>query len=91
MWTDTLKRTEAEYTGEAFQALQEEQWAAPLLRKIEQCGGIFSAPMPLLLEVRIAYAFHRSRLTPEYEFATGSGAKSVDFRVKGPQTGSSRL
>ncbi len=83
MWTDALKPTEAEYTNEAFQALQGEQWAAPLLLKIEQSGGILSAQMPLRLEVRIAYAFHRRGLRPEYEFATGSGAKSVDFRVKG--------
>lgn len=82
MWTDTLKRTEAEFTDEAFQALQGEQWAAPLLRKIEQSGGVLSAPLPLLLEVRIAYAFHQNDLSPEYEFATGSGAKSVDFHVQ---------
>jgi len=82
MWADTAKRREAEYTDEAFQALQGEQWAAPLVRKIEQSGGVLSAPLALLLEVRIAYAFHQNGLSPEYEFATGSGAKSVDFRVQ---------
>jgi hypothetical protein len=73
---------EAEFTDEAIRALQGEQWAAPLLRKIKQSGGVLSAPLPLLLEVRIAYAFHQNGLRPEYEFATGSGAKSVDFRVQ---------
>jgi len=83
MWTDTLKRTETEYNHEAFKALQGEQWAAPLLRKIEQNGGILSAPMPLLLEIRIACAFQRNGIRPQYEFSAGSGTKSVDFHVHG--------
>ncbi len=83
MWTDTLKRTEAEYNHEAFKALQGEQWAAPLLRKIEQNGGILSAPMPLLLEIRIACAFQQNGIRPQYEFSAGSGTKSVDFHVHG--------
>jgi len=83
MWADTLKRAETEYNHEAFQALQGEQWAAPLLRKIEQNGGIPSAPMPLLLEIRIAYAFQQNGVEPQYEFAAGSGTKSVDFHVHG--------
>jgi hypothetical protein len=58
------------------QALQGEQWAAPLQRKIEQNGGISSAPMPLLLEIRIAYAFQQNSVEPQYEFAAGSGTKS---------------
>lgn len=83
MWADTLKRAETEYNHEAFQAPQGEQWAAPLLRKIEQNGGILSAPMPLLLEIRIAYAFQQNGIEPQYEFAASSRTKSVDFHVHG--------
>jgi hypothetical protein len=72
---------EAEYTDEAIQALQGEQWAAPLLRKIKQSGGVLCAPLPLLLEGRIAYSFNQNGSRPEYEFARGSGSKSVYFLV----------
>jgi hypothetical protein len=39
--------------------------------------------MPLLLEIRIAYAFQQNGVEPQYEFATGSETKSVDFHVHG--------
>ena len=83
IWADTLKGAETKYNHEAFQALQGEQWAAPLLRKIEQNGGILSAPMPLRLEIRIAYAFQQNGIEPQYKFAASSGTKSVDFHVHG--------
>lgn len=39
--------------------------------------------MPLLLEIRIACAFQRNSIRPQYEFSAGSGTKSVDFHVHG--------
>jgi len=39
--------------------------------------------MPLLLEIRIAYAFQQNGVEPQYKFATGSETKSVDFHVHG--------
>jgi hypothetical protein len=83
MWTDTVTQSEIEYSDRAFRCLQGVAWAGPLLRKIEQHGGVASAPIPLLLEARIAYAFHQNGQNPEYEFRTGVGTKTVDFRVQG--------
>jgi hypothetical protein len=74
---------EANYTDEALQVLGGEQWAAPLVRKIEQSGGIRGAALSLLLEARIAYAFCQIGAKPQYEFQAGVGGKSVDFRLKG--------
>jgi len=59
MWADTLKRAETEYSHEAFQALQGEQWAAPLLlyanSETDLCDGSFvrwrSVPMRIGEEV----------------------------------------
>jgi len=39
--------------------------------------------MPLLLEIRVACAFQRNGIRPQYEFSAGSGTKSVDFHVHG--------
>jgi len=50
---------------------------------LEQQGGICSGNMPLLFEVRIAYALHRAGVAVTYEQKTGAGQKSADFRVHG--------
>jgi hypothetical protein len=83
MWTDRLSQLEAKYTEEVLRALRGIPWASPLTRKVEQHGGVASAPMPLLLELRIAFALHQNGYSPEYEFRTGAGTKSVDFRIQG--------
>jgi hypothetical protein len=80
-WADTLSLAEAEFTKEAMQALESAPWARPLLRRLEQCGGICAANMPLLFEVRIAYAFYLVGVTASYEHMTGAGKKSADFRI----------
>lgn len=86
MWTDRITHGEAEYTEEACRALEQAPWAAPLLRRIRESGGIDSAPKSLLFEARIAYALHTNGHCADYEFPSGSGAKSVDFRVEGEPT-----
>ena len=39
--------------------------------------------MPFLLEARIAYALHGRGVKPDYEYQTGVGDSSADFRVVG--------
>lgn len=56
-------------------------WANPLLSAIRRGGGITFENQPLLFEARIAYEFHRQGVTPQYEFETGVGESSVDFRI----------
>jgi hypothetical protein len=46
-------------------------------------GGLTASNMPLLFEARVAYELHRAKRTAEYEFPTGVGESSVDFRVHG--------
>jgi hypothetical protein len=52
-----------------------------LLRKLEQQGGILQANIPLLFELRFAYELHRRKGLAEYEFPTGVGSSTVDFRM----------
>ncbi len=66
-----------------MRVLRSAQWASPLLSRLEHQGGICSANMPLLFEVRIAYALHRAGVAVTYEHKAGAGRKSADFHVHG--------
>jgi hypothetical protein len=66
-----------------LQTLKNELWAAQLVKTINDAGGITQANMPFLFEARIAYALHGRGVKPDYEYKTGVGSSSVDFRVVG--------
>jgi hypothetical protein len=83
MWSDELSVEEAEYTQRAIDALQRVAWARSLLHRVETEGGLTSANMPLLFEVRFAYELHLAGVTADYEHATGIGDSTVDFRIQG--------
>ncbi len=83
MWSGTLTTTEARYTEGILQALSRVAWAAPLLAKVNAEGGLTAGAMPVLFEARVAYEIHRASRQAEYEFATGVGTSTVDFRVLG--------
>jgi hypothetical protein len=72
---------EQELDEKALAALQHVAWAQPLLRKLEQQGGIGRANIPLLFELRFAHELHRRNRLAEYEFTTGVGGSTVDFRI----------
>ena len=72
---------EREQDEKAIAVLQQVPWAQPLLRNLEQRGGVLQANMPLLFEVRYAYELHRRDCSAEYEYLTGVGDSSVDFRI----------
>lgn len=83
MWTDTLTTTEAEYTRQVLEELSRVAWAGSLLAKIEAAGGLTAAAMPLLFEVRVAYELYRTGCHVQYEYPSGVGDSTVDFRVVG--------
>lgn len=70
---------EADYARLILKALKSASWAAPLLREIDQRGGVTKANQPMLFELRIAYELFKAGLMPKYEHPTGIGASSVDF------------
>ncbi len=83
MWSDDLTVKEAEYTERAMIALENVGWAKPLLDRVATVGGLKSANMPLLFEVRFAFELHLAGATADYEYGTGVGDSSVDFRIHG--------
>jgi hypothetical protein len=101
MWSDTLTPEEVEHSLRAVAVLDKEcGWARPLLSSrgdiIEwlknPLGKLPSSFSPsnmevksLLFEIRFALELHRAGATAEYEFATGVGGSSVDFRISGAQ------
>jgi hypothetical protein len=82
MWADILTGNEAEFTLEAIRILSSAPWASSLLSRLEQQGGVSSRNIPLLFEARVAYALNRLGITVSYEYKTGSGQKSADFRLQ---------
>jgi hypothetical protein len=83
MWSDFLSVAEARFTESALAVLASVAWARPLLHRLAQAGGIKTANLPLLFEVRVAYELHRAGVTADYEFAAGVGNTTIDFRVYG--------
>lgn len=76
---DFLSEREAAYSDEAIRSLEGVPWAEPLIRTIQTNGGLRSANMAFLFELRFANALHQSGVTPEYE-TPGEGGSTLDFR-----------
>ena len=101
MWSDTLTCEEVDCSLRAAFVLQREcSWAAPLLdsrrdiiewltlprEQRPSCSSPSNTEVKsLLFEIRFALELHRAGATAEYEFATGVGRSSVDFRIIGKQ------
>lgn len=83
MWSDILTTREAEYTQGALAALCDVEWAAPLIRRVKEAGGLVAGAKPLLFEVRFANELHRAGATPQYEYRAGVGDSTVEFRIPG--------
>ncbi|MBI3894544.1 MAG: hypothetical protein HY313_01300 [Acidobacteria bacterium] len=83
MMTDTLTPAEVKHTEYAIEQLSDVFWAEPLLNKIRDAGGVQAKNKPLLFEVRFAFELHRRGIVADYEYATGVGNSSVDFRIPG--------
>lgn len=56
-------------------------WISPLVDRITRAGGIKQETRPLLFELRFAWELHRLGLEANYEFPSGLGNSTVDFRL----------
>lgn len=79
-----LMARELAATKEAFRLVQESGMARTLVQAVEQAGGVQGASRSLLFEVRFAGELARHGVSFDYEWATGVGNSSVDFRVIAP-------
>jgi hypothetical protein len=83
MWSDTLYTAEVAATQEALDTLASIKWAQPLLDRLKKQGGILQKNKPLLFEVRYAFLLSKAGVTAEYEYPTGVGNSTVEFRIHG--------
>ena len=72
--------TEREANSRAIEELKTVTWASPLLEEIRNRGGL-NAPAAFLFELRFAAEIQRVGLSATYEYRTGVGLTSVDFRL----------
>jgi hypothetical protein len=75
-----LSEREATATQLALHVLRGVPWAAPLVARVAEGGGLSTANMPLLFEARFGLALHDCGIAPEYEYAAGVGETTVDFQ-----------
>lgn len=86
MWSNTLKIEEVESTKRAISALKKVPWAQPVLKRLKQAGDFKSENMPLMFEVRYTYELYRAGKVAEYEYGTGIGNSTVEFKISGDTT-----
>lgn len=72
--------TEREANCRAIDELKSVAWATPLLEEIRMRGGL-KAAASFFFELRFAAEINRAGLSASYEYQTGVGLTSVDFRL----------
>lgn len=75
-----LSYEELDYSQECLKKLQSCNWAQNLIKKINLLGFLPSS-MPILFEIRFAYALYKARLIVESEYKTKVEDTDVDFLV----------
>ena len=73
---------EVDFDEHAMNVLTNVTWAQPLLACLNARGGVKPENIGLLFELRFALELYRAGITAEYEYATGVGDSSIDFRFK---------
>ena len=81
MWGEILTTTEVDYCRTVIEELRGVPWVTPLLARLEGPRWTYQTK-PLLFELRVAAEIHRVGLTAHYEYLTGIGSSSVDFRFE---------
>lgn len=81
MWGEILTLREVEFCRRLLTELENVEWIQPLLRQLGAADSWTYSTKPLLFELRFAAALHAARLHPQYEYRTGVGDSTVDFRV----------
>jgi hypothetical protein len=69
--------TEQEANSRAIEELKSVLWASALLEAVQE----LKAPASFLFELRFAAEIHRAGFAAAYEYKTGVGLTSVDFRL----------
>src|ERR1035441_7069099 len=67
----------------AVEQLEQVSWARPLLANLDDArkSGDRRQERAYLWEARVAHSIHRLGWQAQYEFKTGEGDQSIDFRV----------
>jgi hypothetical protein len=81
--SDRVRGDEYDFTIEAMDALQSVPWAVPLIRVAQAHDLLTAENKPLMFEVRFAFELHCAGVIAQYEYPTGIGGSSVDFRIPG--------
>jgi hypothetical protein len=97
MWADSLTEAEVEGTLYAADQLVSVSWAAPLLnrtkpildrlligkgnRELYRENPLKPSEKSFLFEIRFAHSLAMAGVTAEYEYSTGEGNTTVDFKV----------
>lgn len=82
---ESLSTEEAEYMKTIIAELEDVAWVKPLLKRLEEEGGITRKNKSLLFEIRFAYELHKAGNTLVYE-AQGEGDSSIDFQLESEGT-----
>ncbi len=92
-WADTLHEDEFNFSKQASEKLKTVPWAEKFLddKKIKNALNYKSSEDPYkrqvrtvkssLFEIRFAYSIYKAGLKAEYEYKTGVGNSSIDFRI----------
>ncbi len=83
LWGDRLTCEEKERMEVVLADLENVPQACPLINSINRGGGIQLETQPELFEARIAQELHSQGIQFDYEYKTGVGETSVDFRIGG--------
>ncbi len=75
---DTFTGEEAALMEAIIAESKDVAWAAPILAKIEEGGGLTGVNMPWFFELRFGYALRRAGIDPKHEIP-GEGDSTLDF------------
>ncbi|PYO96028.1 MAG: hypothetical protein DMD60_12025, partial [Gemmatimonadetes bacterium] len=81
MFGEILTASEVDYCRAVRDELSGVPWIAPLIARLDGERWCYQTK-PLLFELRVAAEIHRAGLTAHYEYPTGIGSSSVDFRFE---------
>lgn len=76
-WSSLTTR-EAEFCEHAIAEFRNVGWAGALIGRIFELGGLSTATMSYLFELRFAYELHRAGVVAEYE-VPGEAGTTIDF------------
>ena len=80
-----LSSAECDYSEKILKEMAGAAWISPLIRAIDEQGGIGNLQnRPLLFEARVCYELFRKNVVPQYEHSAGVGNSTIDLLIPGP-------